>query len=573
MPAVRARHNPTLAVVAAAMLAAALLLAHWGRGQWFGSDDLGYTVRLATQPLGHALLHPPPNKYLIAVPLLLYDGLLRTFGFESYVPYRVLGILLVLLCAGLLFVLLRRRLPDRFAIPPMLLMLFFGAGAGVVLTPTRIPSQIALATGLGMLLALERRDRTGDLVGMMLLGIALASHPLGISFAGAAAVMIVLRGLNGWRALWVVAIPGALFAIWWFFIRPPTLPSLVPNRASDIFPFVRQSWAALTAAVTGLFSVLDDPAFHQPPAWIAAAALLALIVLGVAACWKRLPPTFWAALVGLLVLMATTRLSPAGFLRAPDEARYLYPEAFLLLIALGTLAGTLRLPDWAMWGASAVLVISLWPNIDRLVDTAREVRASSDHYRAEWSAVEIAGSRARPEFRPDPPSPDAAAYLTAVRTFGGGGGYSPETLAGRSNGIRYVVDSNLVAATALALSPTGSRAPAGGSAPRLNGPAVRTTETARGCLTVAGTPQDAEPAQEIELVLPPGGVWLGPAPLPDGAVKVGRFADRPMVELASPPGAAAAELRVSPDRYAVPWKLGLDTRRPLTVCGLAPPSG
>src|SRR5215210_3493899 len=173
MPAVRARHNPTLAVVAAAMLAAALLLAHWGRGEWFGSDDLGYTVRLATQPLGHALLHPPPNKYLIAVPLLLYDGLLRTFGFESYVPYRVLGILLILLCAGLLFVLLRRRLPDRFAIPPMLLMLFFGAGAGVVLTPTRIPSQIALATGLGMLLALERRDRTGDLVGMMLPGGAL----------------------------------------------------------------------------------------------------------------------------------------------------------------------------------------------------------------------------------------------------------------------------------------------------------------------------------------------------------------------------------------------------------------
>jgi len=86
-----------------------------------------------------------------------------------------------------------------------------------------------------------------------------------------------------------------------------------------------------------LFGVLDEPAFHQAPAKVAALALLLLIALGIGFGRRRLPPVFWATLVGLVVLMATTRLAPAGFLRQPDESRYLYPEAFLLLIALGVL--------------------------------------------------------------------------------------------------------------------------------------------------------------------------------------------------------------------------------------------
>ena len=144
-----AQPSPSLLVVGAAMAAAALVLGYWGRGEWFGDDDLGYAVRLATDPLGHALLHPPPDKYLIALPLLGYKALFETVGLDSYRAYRVIGILLVLLSAGLLFLLLRRWLPERFAIPPTLLMLFFGAGSEVVVTPVRIPSQIALAAGLG----------------------------------------------------------------------------------------------------------------------------------------------------------------------------------------------------------------------------------------------------------------------------------------------------------------------------------------------------------------------------------------------------------------------------------------
>jgi hypothetical protein len=547
------------------MLAAALLLAYWSRGEWFSSDDLKFAVRLGTEPFDHALLKPPPNKYLVAFPMLFYKVGFETFGIHSYVPYRIVGILLVLLCAGLLFALLRRWLPDRFAIPPTLLMLFFGAGSEVVVTPTRMPSQFALAAGLAAMLALERRDRRGDLAAMVLLGVSLASHPLGMSFAATAGVMIVLSAQDAWRRLWVVAIPGALFAIWWLFIRVPNAPSLVPNRPADVFEFVRQSWAALTAAVSGLFGVLDQPVYHQPLAWIAATALLALIGLGIAFSWRRLPPIFWASLLGLVVLMATTRLAPAGFFRVPDAGRYVYPEAFFLLIALGVLAGTLKLPNWAMWAASAVLLISLWPNIDRLHDGGRDFAAFSDRYRVAWSAAEVAGPSAKPEYRPDGVSPTAAEYLATVGDFGRGG-YSAATLVKRPEPVRYAADANLVAALGLELVPAG-RPPRGGPAPRV--PSTTDATTTAGCVTVpvrAGT--DKRNFRSIEFTLPSGGAWLGLGEPRGSSVKLGRFADQPLVPLSLPTGAPAVDLRIPPDLASDPWSLLVRSRGPITVCGL-----
>lgn len=564
-----AQPSPSVLVVGAAMAAAAFLLVYWSRGEWFGNDDLGYAVRLATDPLGHTLLHPPPDKYLIAFPLLVYKALFETFGIDSYRPYRVTGILLVLLSAGLLFVLLRRWLPDRFAIPPTLLMLFFGAGSEVVVNPERIPSQMALAAGLGMMLALERRDRRGDLAAMVLLAISLASHPVGIAFTAAGAVMIILSSRDGWRRLWVIVIPGALFAAWWLFLRPPEYASF-PNTPDAVFVFVRQSWVALTAAVSGLFGVLTQPAFHQTTAKVAALALLLLIALGIGFGRRRLPPIFWAALVGLVVLMATTRLAPAGFLRVPDEPRYLYPEAFFLLIALGVLAGSLKLPDWSMWAASAVLLVSLWPNIDRLHDAGLEYSQISEGYRVQWSAVEIAGPSAQPGFRVSALSPEAGGYLAAVRAFGPGG-FTVGEIAGKSDGLRQVADVNEVAALGLRLEPA-TRPPRGGAPPRVADPQIATTSKA-GCTTVRkarGAGPGISGSRGVGFILPSGGAWLGLSRPADADIHLGRFADGETVPLKQPAGAEGLELRIPPDQASIPWRLLIRSRSRITVCGLAP---
>jgi hypothetical protein len=555
-----------VAVVGLAMVAAAVFLTYESRGEWFGTDDLEYAVRLSTEPLHHALLHTPPDKYLIAFPLLIYKGLFEIFGIGSYLPYRVTGILLVLLCAGLLFALLRRWLPDRFAVPPTLLMLFFGAGSEVVVNPVRLPSQIALAAGLGMMLALERRDRRGDLAAAFLVAISLASHPVGISFAAVGAVMIVLGSWDGWKRLWVIALPAVLFAAWWLFIRPPPNSSY-PNPPDEVFVFVRQSWVAVTAAVSGLFGVLDQPAFQHAPAKVAALALVGLILLGVWFGRRRLPPAFWAALVGLVVLMATIRLAPAGFLRTPDDPRYLYPEAFLLLIALGALAGSLKLPDWSMWAASAVLLVSLWPNIDRLHDAGRQYARESERFRLVWSAVELAGSSAPPGYQPSSFYPSAGEYLAVVRDFGRGG-YTADEIARKPDDLRNLADVNEISTLGLRLEPL-PKPPGGGAPPHLADPRVFAVERA-GCTTVGQGARAKEPysnSRGVEFLLPTGGAWLGLGPPAGTGIYLGRF-DRPRVPLRRPAGARGLELRIPPDQASVPWRLLVSSKNPITVCGL-----
>ena len=68
------------ALVGVAMAVSALALLYWGRDQTIRGDELGYAARLASQPFGEAVLEPPPNKYFIALPLLLYHALFHAFG-------------------------------------------------------------------------------------------------------------------------------------------------------------------------------------------------------------------------------------------------------------------------------------------------------------------------------------------------------------------------------------------------------------------------------------------------------------------------------------------------------------
>ncbi len=106
--------------------------------------------------------------------------------------------------------------------------------------------------------------------------------------------------------------------------------------------FAGDSWTMLTAAVSGLSGVLEAPVYDQLLAEAASVALLAVILAGAALRWRRLRPTFWAAVAGLVTLLVATRMSPGGLIRPPDSPRYLYPEAILFLWILVELAAAWR---------------------------------------------------------------------------------------------------------------------------------------------------------------------------------------------------------------------------------------
>ena len=185
------RRTIAVALLGVALILSATLLAFWGRGQTLGGDELQYAVRLSTQSLGHAMLYPPHDGYLIAPPLVVYRALFETAGLGDYGAHRAVAIALVITCALLFFALARGRVGDLWALPPTVLMLFFGYGSESVLTAERIPGSMALASGLGTFLALRQATFKRDVIAALLLTAALASHPVGIAFAMGAGVLIL----------------------------------------------------------------------------------------------------------------------------------------------------------------------------------------------------------------------------------------------------------------------------------------------------------------------------------------------------------------------------------------------
>jgi hypothetical protein len=165
------------------MAASAALIWSWGQGMTLFGDEWGYALRTATESAPSYLLNPPAGKHLVAVPIVFYKLAFDAFGIASDTPYQIAHIVLLLLCAGLFFVLARRRVGDMLAMLATAILLFLGPAREVVATPLRVPSLISTAAGLGMLLLLERRDLKGDLWACGLLAISLASLSTGYPFA------------------------------------------------------------------------------------------------------------------------------------------------------------------------------------------------------------------------------------------------------------------------------------------------------------------------------------------------------------------------------------------------------
>jgi hypothetical protein len=537
------------------MVVAALLYAEWGRDVIRG-DPLGYAYRLSTESLAHAMFNPPSGKYLIAVPLVLYKAMFELFQLD-FEPQLAVAVGLILLCAGLLFLLLRERVGDLAAVPPVVLMLFFAPGWEVSLNADRIPSQIALTAGLAMLLVLERRDLRGDIAAAVLLTISLASHPIGIGFGVMAFVMIVLRGPpERLTRLWVAVGPTALYGVWYLSLRAPEA-GRGPVSPGDVISFLGDSWVALTAGVTGLFSVLAEPAYDEPLGWIVGAILLGLIVWGVARFWWRLSPTFWAAVAGLVVLIVATRLSP-GFTRMPEGPRYLYPYAFLLLIVLAEIASAIRAARWVLSAAALVLALSVGASVAFFVEQSGDVEFQGAISRAQLAGVELAGHNVDPDYQPAEFGPNAGEYLEAADNYGSIG-FSPAELASQPEAVRLQGDRTLVESQGLAFVPAASTSPPPAGTPSRALGSVEREGAPPGCVVTASS--------HSEVALDSPAFWVRSNGLQEAGLNLGRFADQAFTPLTPPPPGVAAGMVLPADGIDEPWRLGIDSQEPVTVCG------
>jgi hypothetical protein len=543
------RLRPADVLVGAALAASgALLLGLQGRFSFYLDQ---WDFLLHRRGIGASVFLDPHNDHITIAPVAIYKLLLATVGMGSPLPYTVAAVLAFLLGALLLFVWMRRRVGDWPALLGIVLILFLGAAWEDLLSAFQIGYFGSIAGGLGALLALDRGDRRGDRLACLLLVVAISFSELGVPFA-VAALVAVLLGDRPWRQrLYVPLVPFVLYAAWWLGWGASSSFSLHNVAVSP--RYVLDAAAAGLAGMLGLSTPPSGNAFSPVGLGVGRVLLLAAVALAAVRLHRRGSPGpgLWIVLAAGLSFWALTAFNQNPF-RPPDSSRYVYPSAvFLLLIAAELLRG-IRPGPKALAAAAVLTGAVLASNIGFLHQGYKVFRAASEATRGGLAALEIGRPQLRPGFVLDSRIPGpwfvpipASSYFSAVDDYGSPAP-SEAQLASAVEGERASADTVLAAALRIRLAPAR-----GGSG---------------GCRTLP-----ASPVPGPALPLGTGAVVLRNRSSAPVAVLLGRFSDELPVELGTLQPRSAARLRIPPDRSRRPWRLGLRGQGTVAVCGRGSP--
>lgn len=391
------------------MAAAAVLLMYVGRRLTFFYDEWDFILNRRGSSVGAYL--DPHNGHLSLFPVLVYKALFATVGLHHYWPYRLVAVALHLLCAGLLYVLCRRRIGPVGALLPAGLLLFLGTAWQDLLWPFQIGYFGSIAGGLGALVVLDADPPVRrPWAAAALLTWSIISSGVGIPFLLAAAALTLMRR-TPWRQYWVLAIPAILYLIWYAGWGGGEQTSRSAFLGAP--EYVASAASGAVAGIVGL----------DPTVW--GAALTVALIVWMVIAWRARgasapTPMLVAPLVGALVFWVLTAVVRAGPAE-PAASRYVYVGAVFILLLVAEAGQGLRWRGpWLSLAALALIGI-LIANLNALRGGEGGLRFSDDSVRASLAAVQIAAPVVPDTFRPDPNNaPDvwAGGYLHAERDLG-----------------------------------------------------------------------------------------------------------------------------------------------------------
>ena len=564
--------NPALLLLAVAMAISAAILVVLGSKVTFVLDD--WTYILYRRDFSADAFLMPANEHLVGGAVATWKLLLNGFGIGSIVPFRVVSTAMFLLGNWFLFVWIRRRLgawPALFATVPML---FLGAAYEDLFWFASITFLGSLTCGLGMLVALDRRDRTGDLLALAwLIGTMLFSS-LWIPFALGAAVDILLRrDERDWRRrAYVVVVPAVLWALWWLGWGHEAEGSISLHNIAATPIFVLDSFAAAVAALFGLATPVEGMAAPSGLDWGRPLA----VALGGLALWRayrieRIPRSLWVVLaIGLSFWILGGFAVKEG--RVPWASRYQLPGATFVLLAAAELLRGVRLDRRLLVPAIVVVLGATASSGLFLHEAYKSYARSTEVVRADLTAMEIARDTVDPSFFLDEEFADtgfayidAGSYFSAVDEFGSPA-YTIEELQGSSEEARFAADKVLLNALRVAPESAPPAAiPDPGDIPLATADAEGIADVpAGGCVAVPGG------ADTPLLGLPTGGVVVGAGDQPVTNIQMRRFATGRVFPVDFQTGVGPGEalrLPIPADLSTVPWKMQLEGGA-ATVCGL-----
>jgi hypothetical protein len=551
--AARRSNQGSTAVLALLMLTACLLLFAAGRHLTFFYDEWDFILGRRGHSVATYL--NPNNGHLVLFPVLVYKLLFELVGLRHYWPYRAVSLSLHLLCVALLYVIVRRRVGGWYALIPAVLLLFMGSAFQDLLWPFEMGWFASVAGGLGALAVLERRGASrDDALAAALLVWSLTGSAVGLAFLAAAVAQLTAKRWP-WRRWWVVALPAALYGIW--FVGWGTSQHVNSDSVLSAPQYVANAAAGMAAGLAGQSSTWGPP--------LAVALFVGVAIgLGRRAPEARLDLALTAS-VGLLVFWLLTALARADS-APPDSSRYLYiGAAFFLLIASETGVLPAIRGSWLLL-AGLLLLGAIVGNIDLLRSGERGLRPIDQSVRASLAAVELAAPVVAPAFVAEPinaPQISAGPYLAAVRDLGSPALTLTE-LEHASETTREASDEVLQRAERLAAVPA-SRPVAGTGT-------VVSESVAGGRLRAAGPCVRLDPVGRVASLslreLPGSTLYLLPAAGPAANVYARRFGSLFTASVVgSVAGGSGAVIRLPDDRAPQrPWHLQLVTQRSTLVC-------
>ena len=534
-----------------AALISALLCLHLTRGLTYHADDLLYFDGSDGARLSH--LFGPHNGHLIVLARLFYAACFALFGAAHYLPFRIAEVVGVVAVAVVVFAYAKRKVGPTLALPAAVLLLFLGGAWQDSLDPVGVVHTFAIAFGLSALLVLDVRPRGADLAACALLILSIATFSSGLAFVVGVAVVILTGDDRRRRRSWVVLVPVALYLIWVIApkaIHPPFTEQdgfalsnvlLHPQLRSQHRRGVecRAHRARLQLHPTcrrrgrrGLGIPSSPPASRRDWSFVS----------GV----EGLSSAFWGAGAVLLTLWILGALV-THYSSEPDQDRYLYDGAVLVLVVAAAALEGVRVSRTAALCFIAATVAALATNLDLLRVGSGSLRGESLGVRAQMTALTIARGQESPSFVPQGIPTftfimgiigGAGPYLAATER-NGDPGFTVAELRAQPEATKQYADQALAGAEGLALAPAGR--PVSASRCRQIGDSTHPVDIA---------------------VRSPGLVLRSTASL---AATLHRFAGYPTARAGELGAGQYEKLTVRADGAPDPWRLFVP-HGPLTVC-------
>jgi len=546
------RRNAAPLLLGLALLASSALLLSFSAGLAPFQDS--WELLMNRRGLTVEAFLQPHNEHIVVIPVAITQLLLHLFGMGSATPESVVLTASLAIAAALVFVYARRRVGSWLALMAAVLLLFLGPGWQDLLWSFQVGLVGSLLFGVAMLLALDGNGRRSDLAACLFLALALGFSSLGVAFAAAAAVDVLLRRRErGLRRAYLVAGPLLLYGGWYLGWGDEAESHLSLHNVLVSPRYVFDGLAASVDSLLGLGTIADEAVARSKWGPVLLLVLVALLA------YRQLrgpgvPPGLWpvVAAAATFWFLAAFNYIPG---REPHSSRYLYPGAvFALLIAANLMTGV-RPGRRPLLVAAAVTLVAVGFNAVPLREGRDFLRDQTVLTRSGLAALEISSRTVAPGFALTPEVAgtsflteiEAGEYLAAVSEFGSPA-YTVAELARAPEAARAGAD--VVLANALPVTIETDAAGSRASRRRLRCTAV-------GGAGGAGAPLPLSPGMvEIELA---GG---GP-----GTIRLRRFARRtyPLVTDGIAAGSTTL-LRIPRDRSARPWRLRVEAAQAATVC-------